>query len=51
MRTVICGILFAADKLFGVKKLSIRAVPDLVHHGRFKINVNSSWDVFSMAWN
>jgi hypothetical protein len=43
--------LFAADELFGVEKLAIRASPDLIQDGRLKVDINRSRDVFSLAWS
>jgi hypothetical protein len=36
------GILFAVDEVFRVEKFFVGASSDLVHAGRFEINVNSS---------
>ena len=44
---VVGSVLFAREKILGVEELSVGAGADLVEHGRFQVNEDSSRDVFA----
>lgn len=46
---VIGGIFVSSDELFRVEKVSVFSSADLIDYIRFKIDVNSSGDIFSVT--
>jgi len=44
---VVGSIFFTRNKLFWVEELSVGTGPDLIDDGGFKIEEDTSWDVFS----
>jgi len=44
---VVGSILLTGDELLGVEELSVGTGPDLIDDGGFKIEEDTSWDVFS----
>ena len=44
---VVGGVLLAGDQLLGVEELPVGAEPHLVHHGRLKVDKDSSRHVLA----
>jgi hypothetical protein len=46
--SVVVGcIFFAGDELLGMKELPVRSLTNFVDDGRFEVNKNGTWHVFS----